>query len=92
MNDLSTAPAATPRPTARHRNGHTMLLLDEALARCRRREAEAAAREHALARSLTAGRRWARIARYAQRRAARARAAAGGTPADAGTRPVLRVV
>ena len=56
------------------REGNAMLLLDEALARSRQREAEQAAREHALARQIVAGRRWARLAAFAARRAERARA------------------
>jgi hypothetical protein len=56
------------------REGTAMLLLDEALARSRQREAEQAAREHALARQIVAGRRWARLAAFAARRAERARA------------------
>jgi hypothetical protein len=55
------------------REGTAMLLLDEALARSRQREAEQAAREHALARQIVAGRRWARLAAFAARRAERAR-------------------
>ncbi|MGI9003755.1 MAG: hypothetical protein ACR2GH_19250 [Pseudonocardia sp.] len=50
------------------------MLLHEALARSRQDEAEQAARQFALARRLTAGRRWARLAGFAARRAARARA------------------
>lgn len=60
-----------------HIQGRGMLLFDEALARSRQREAQQAAREHALARRLVAGRRWTILARYATRRAERARAAAG---------------
>ncbi|MFC5234878.1 hypothetical protein [Pseudonocardia zijingensis] len=52
------------------------MLLHEALARCRHQEALEAARQHALVRRFTAGRRWARLAGYAARRAERARAAA----------------
>jgi hypothetical protein len=56
------------------REGTAMLLIDEALARSRQREAEQAAREHALARRIVAGRGWARLAAFAARRAERARA------------------
>jgi len=56
--------------------GSTVLLLHEALARSRQTEAEQAAREHRLARSVTAGRSWSRLARFAQRRAERSRTAA----------------
>lgn len=61
-------------PITADREGPAMLLLDEALARSRQQEAEKAAREHALARQLTAGRRWARLSAFAARRAERARA------------------
>ena len=47
------------------------MLLHEALARSRMREAEQAAREYALVRALAAGRRWRMLARYANRRARR---------------------
>jgi hypothetical protein len=40
------------------------------------REAEQAARDYALVRALTAGRRWRMLARYANRRAAAKAAAA----------------
>lgn len=63
-------------PTRTDREGTAMLLLHEALARSRQREAEQAAREHALAREILAGRRWARLAAFAARRAERARAGA----------------
>jgi hypothetical protein len=52
------------------------MLQHEALARSRQQEAEQAAREHALARMVTAGRGWDLLARFAVRRAARARKAA----------------
>jgi hypothetical protein len=64
---------ADPNPVVRDREG-TLMLLHEALARSRQQEAEQAAREHALVRSVTAGRRWAGLARFASRRAERARA------------------
>lgn len=57
------------------------MLLHEALARTRQQEAEQAARDYRLARSVTAGRGWAVLARFATRRAARARA---GTAPHAG--------
>jgi hypothetical protein len=63
-------------PTRPVQNEGTAMLLHEALARSRMREAEQAAREHALVRSLTAGRRWRMLARYAERRAAKAAAVA----------------
>ena len=60
----------TPLPPTRPvLNEGTAMLLHEALARSRMREAEQAAREYALVRALTAGRRWQMLARYAQRRA-----------------------
>jgi hypothetical protein len=62
---------ATPLPPTRPvQNEGTVMLLHEALARSRMREAEQAAREYAMVRALTAGRRWRTLARYAQRRAA----------------------
>ena len=67
----------TPLPPTRPaRNEGTAMLLHEALARSRMREAEQAAREYALVRALTAGRRWRMLARYAKRRAAAKAAAA----------------
>ena len=76
MAHLTSTPASIS--TSRDREGTAMLLLDEALARSRQQQAEKAAREHALARRLTAGRRWARLSAFAARRAERARA---GVPA-----------
>ena len=67
---------AAPNPADRDREG-TLMLLHEALARSRQQEAEQAARDHALVRSMTAGRRWDRLARFASRRAERARAGVG---------------
>ncbi|MBW0091016.1 hypothetical protein I4I73_19230 [Pseudonocardia sp. KRD-184] len=71
---------ATPYPSGAVRDredrlsrGHWMLLMNEALARSRQQEAEQAARDHALARQLVAGRTWARLAAFAQRRAESAR-------------------
>ena len=72
MTHLSSATARTSSTTGRE--GSAMLLLDEALARSRQQQAERAAREHALARQLTAGRRWARLSAFAAARAERARA------------------
>jgi hypothetical protein len=63
MTDLT-----APRPAVRDREG-TAMLLHEALARTRHQEAVEAARQHALARPLTAGRAWSRLARFAARRA-----------------------
>jgi hypothetical protein len=75
MTDIMTPQtAAGTRPVLRDREG-TAMLLHEALARCRHQEALAAARHHALVRQFTAGRRWARLARYAARRAEPARGA-----------------
>lgn len=79
MTNLSTStagPSAVRDREDRNTQGHGMLLMNEALARSRQHEAEQAAREHALARQLTAGRRWSRLAAFATRRAERARAAA----------------
>jgi hypothetical protein len=76
MTDFMTPQTADlTRPVVHDRVG-TAMLLHEALARCRHQEALVAARQHALARQFTAGRRWASLARYAARRAERARAAA----------------
>jgi len=73
-----TADLTAPRPVP-HREG-TEMLIHEALARSQRQEAEDRARRYRLARSVAAGRRWARLAEYADRRARRsaerARAAA----------------
>ena len=63
-------------PTRSVPNEGTAMLLHEALARSRMREAEQAARDYALVRALTAGRRWRMIAGFAQRRAAIKSAAA----------------
>ena len=67
--------AALTRPVVRNREG-TEMLLHEALARSRHQEALEAARQHALVRRFTAGRRWASLAGYTARRAERARATA----------------
>ncbi|MGH3565859.1 MAG: hypothetical protein ACRDRH_07460 [Pseudonocardia sp.] len=66
-----------PRPEVRDREGMPMLL-HEALARSRQREAEEAARRYRLARSFLAGRRWAQLAGFATRRAA-----VGSVPSEA---------
>jgi len=60
------------RPSFTEPGVHEMLLY-EALARARMREAEEAAHRHRVARRLVAGRRWAWLARYATERAERAR-------------------
>ena len=60
------------RPNGTEPGVHQMLLY-EALARARMREAEEAARNHRVIRQLIAGRRWAWLARYAAERAERAR-------------------
>lgn len=73
--------ASAPYPLVHDREG-TAMLLHEALARSRQREAEQAARDHARVRSMTAGRGWAMLAGFAARRAARARAVAGVAPFD----------
>ncbi len=70
-----------PHPVVRDREG-TAMSLHEALARIRQQEAQQFAREYALARGVTAGRRWAAIARFAARRAARADT--GAAPLDRG--------
>ncbi|MGI5127729.1 hypothetical protein ACQEVB_13030 [Pseudonocardia sp. CA-107938] len=64
------------RPTSEPGLEGNVMLLHEALARSRMHEAQQAAAEWALARELTAGRRWEWLARFAERRAVRARAVA----------------
>ncbi|GAA2857890.1 hypothetical protein GCM10010472_14100 [Pseudonocardia halophobica] len=79
MTDLvirTDRPAHDVRPRVDAR-GTAMLVMNEALARSRQQKAEEAARDHRLARRLSAGRRWDRLAAYAAGRAARARAASG---------------
>jgi len=49
------------------------MLPNEAITDTRMREAVAAAREHRMARQLTAGRNWQRLAGWSARRAIRAR-------------------
>jgi len=74
---LTNLTLVTPLPPTRPvENEGTAMLLHEALARSRMREAEQAAREYALVRALTAGRRWRMLARYANRRAVAKAAAA----------------
>jgi hypothetical protein len=74
MTDLMPT-ALRARETVRDREG-MLMLIHEALARSRQREAEEAARQYRLVRSLTAGRYWAWLAGFAARRATRARAGA----------------
>ena len=86
---ITVMPQSVPvpmRPIVRHREG-TKMLLHEALARSRQQEAIEAAQQHALARQFVAGRRWAMLAGFAARRAARARAAAGAATFAAVTAP-----
>ncbi|ANY05894.1 hypothetical protein [Pseudonocardia sp. HH130630-07] len=81
--NLTTAPMAPiERPTVRGElAAHTHIvnqenvvtLIQEALARSHQHEAQRAAAEHRLARSIVAGRRWARLAAWASARAERAR-------------------
>lgn len=68
------SPSGLPQPTP-GRDGNAMLL-HEALARSRMQELQVIARERAVIRALTAGRRWQMLARFATRRAERARATA----------------
>lgn len=86
MTNLTLTSPTAANQSVQH-EGIVMLLLHEALARSRMREAEQAAREYALARALRDGRRWRMLARYAERRAA---AAADRAPAP--SRRVLRSV
>ncbi len=74
MTETATCTPELARTDA-DQTGTTMLLIHEALARSRMSEAEQAARAYRTARSLTAGRNWNRVARFAQRRAERARSA-----------------
>lgn len=85
MTSLMTAPTALDtRPVARDREG-TPMLLHEALARSRQREAEEAARRYRLVRSVTAQRgRSFGFLRALFRRDARARAAAARLAARVG--------
>lgn len=66
---------AVPTTVDQPMKGDNVMLLQEALARSRMREAQQAARDHRQARQLTAGRNWQRLARWSARRAARARSA-----------------
>ena len=89
MTDFMPPTAPTfPRPVILHREG-TEMLLHEALARSRQREAEQAAREYVLARRFTAGRRWASLAGFAARRAELARVGAGTAPLHRGSGPAM---
>ncbi|HEY3261487.1 MAG TPA: hypothetical protein VGJ95_14670 [Pseudonocardiaceae bacterium] len=63
------APVTVDQPM----KGTTTMLLHEALARSRMREAQQAARDHRMARQITAGRNWQRLARWSARRAEKAR-------------------
>ena len=84
MKHLTTAPVA---PTARPMTGgdathlvnqeNAMTLIQEALARSHQQESQRAAAEYRLARRLTAGRRWSRLALWAAARAERARIRTG---------------
>lgn len=64
-----------PIPPNRLALGGREMLLYEALARTRMREAEETARQIRLVRRLVASRRWTRVARYAAARAERAQLA-----------------
>ena len=57
-------------------DGDPGMLIHEALARSRQREAERAAADYRRARRLTAGRLWSRLAAWAARRGDRAHTAA----------------
>jgi hypothetical protein len=82
MSDPITA-AFAQTVTAVHTHEGIPMLPHEALARSRMHELQQFAREHALARSVTAGSRWEWLARFATRRAERAR---GGA-----VRPITRL-
>jgi hypothetical protein len=80
---LDPRPAVRTRPRLVDRWIKDMpMLLYEALARSRQREALEAARRYRLARGLVAGRRWAWLAAFASRRAALARRAVGAAPVE----------
>lgn len=66
--DVPSQVSRTGKPT-----GAREMLLYEALARSRMREAEEAARRNRMARNLVAVRRWTWLARYATKRAEQAR-------------------
>jgi hypothetical protein len=69
-----------------------VMLLHEALARSRMQEAQRAAQDWALVREATAGRRWERLARFAERRAAAARALSAARREVGGPSRDLRAV
>ena len=82
MNELMTAPPVpmTARPAVRGTHAihlvnqeNAMTLIHEALARSHQQEAQRVADEYRLARRVTAGRRWSRLASWASARAERAR-------------------
>jgi len=64
---------AVPTTVDQQTKGSNIMLLEEALARSRMREAQQAAHDHRQARQFTAGRNWQRLARWSARRAERAR-------------------
>jgi|GEM_PF-4895089 len=68
----TSAVPATLDPTMK---GTTTMLLEEALARSRMREAEHAAHQYRQARRLASARTWQRLAGWTARRAAHARSA-----------------
>ena len=71
MNHVSPTPHLEFDQTTKEINE---MLMHEALARARMREAEQAAEQYRLARRVAAARSWQRFARWAGRRAARANA------------------
>jgi hypothetical protein len=64
--------AVSPRVDQNFVKGSDDMLVHEALARMRMREAEQAAREYRQARRLASARKWQRLAKWAARRAERA--------------------
>lgn len=72
------APDATTEVATRYHCEGDLMLIHEALARSRQREAEQRALRYRRARRVTAGRGWARVAAWAERRAAAERTRAGG--------------
>jgi hypothetical protein len=79
------AGAVTTRPAGHEQGVHRMLLQEE-LARARIREAAHQAARQRQARNLCAARRWARLARWATRRAEQARVRADAAHLAAGYR------
>jgi hypothetical protein len=74
MTDRSPIPVLDPQFIDQPAMETTEMLMHEALARARMREAEQAARQYRLARRVAAARSWRRLAGWAAKHAARANA------------------